>query len=97
MHVDRVEWNVIPDAATAMAALQSTEADWWEQPTFDLLPLLRKTDNVVIETLDPIGAPLMLRFNQLFPPFDNSAIRRALLGAVDQAGGGGHRRLGVAR
>jgi peptide/nickel transport system substrate-binding protein len=27
----------------------------------------------------------MLRFNQLFPPFDNAAIRRALLGAVDQA------------
>lgn len=27
----------------------------------------------------------MMRFNQLFPPFDNPAIRRALLGAVDQA------------
>ena len=85
VHFDRVEWNVIPDAATAMAALQSGEADWWEQPTFDLLPLLRKTSNVVIETLDPTGAPSMLRFNQLFPPFDNLAIRRALLGAVDQA------------
>ena len=26
-----------------------------------------------------------MRFNQLYPPFDNPAIRRALLGAVDQA------------
>ena len=26
-----------------------------------------------------------MTFNQLYPPFDNSAIRRALLGAVDQA------------
>jgi peptide/nickel transport system substrate-binding protein len=31
---------------------------------------------------DAIG---ILRFNQLYPPFDNPAIRRALLGAVDQA------------
>ncbi len=85
VNFDRVEWNVIPDAATAMGALQAGEADWWEQPTFDLLPLLRKTSNVTIETLDPTGAPSMMRFNQLFPPFDNPAIRRALLGAVDQS------------
>jgi peptide/nickel transport system substrate-binding protein len=84
-HFDRVEWNVIPDAATAMGALQAGEADWWEQPTFDLLPLLSKTSNLAIETLDPTGFPSMIRFNQLFPPFDNAAIRRALLGAVDQA------------
>jgi peptide/nickel transport system substrate-binding protein len=85
VNFDRVEWNVIPDAATAMGALQSGEADWWEQPTFDLLPLLRKTSNLTTEILDPTGFPAMLRFNQLFPPFDNPAIRRALLGAVDQA------------
>jgi peptide/nickel transport system substrate-binding protein len=85
VHFDRVEWNVIPDAATAMGALQNDEADWWEQPTFDLLPLLRKTRNLEVDVLDPTGFPSMLRFNQLFPPFDNPAIRRALLGAVDQA------------
>ena len=85
VNFDRVEWNVIPDAATAMGALTNNEADWWEQPTFDLLPLLRKNSGVVLETLDPTGFPAMLRFNQLFPPFDNPAIRRALLGAVDQA------------
>ncbi len=85
VHFDRVEWTVIPDAATAMGAMQAGEADWWEQPTFDLLPLLRKTKNVTLQTLDPTGAPSLLRFNQLFPPFDNPAIRRALLGAVDQS------------
>ncbi len=85
VNFDRVEWNVIPDTATAMGALQSGEADWWEQPTFDLLPLLRKTTSVATETLDPTGSPSMLRFNELYPPFDNPAIRRALLGAVDQS------------
>ena len=68
VHFDRIEWNVIPDAATAMGALQSGEADWWENPTFDLLPLLRKTSNLTTEILDPTGFPSMLRFNQLFPP-----------------------------
>ena len=85
MNFDRVEWNVIPDAATAMGALTNNEADWWEQPTFDLLPLLRKNSGVALEALDPTGFPSMLRFNQLFPPFDNPAIRRPLLGAVNQA------------
>ena len=85
VHFDRVEWTVIPDAATAMGALQNGEADWWELPTFDLLPLVRKTSNLMLETLDPTGFPSMLRFNHLFPPFDNPAIRRALLGAVNQA------------
>jgi peptide/nickel transport system substrate-binding protein len=85
VNLDRIEWNVIPDAATAMGAMQNGEADWWEQPTFDLLPLLRKNPNLVLELLDPTGSPSMLRFNQLFPPFDNAAVRRALLGAVNQA------------
>ena len=84
-HFDRVEWTVIPDAATALGALQTGEQDWWEQPTFDLLPILKKDAHLNIDTLDPSGSPSMLRFNQLFPPFDNPAIRRALLGAVDQA------------
>ncbi len=84
-HFDRIEWNVIPDAATCMAALQNGEADWWEQPSFDLLPLMQRNANLTIETLDPTGYPSLLRFNQLWPPFDNPAIRRALLGAVDQA------------
>ncbi len=40
-HFDRVECSVIPDGATAAAALQRGEADWWEQPLFDLLPTLQ--------------------------------------------------------
>jgi peptide/nickel transport system substrate-binding protein len=84
-HIDRVEWTVIPDGATAVAALQNGEADWWEYAAFDLLPMLRRDSNIVIEALDPTGYPAMLRMNQLFPPFDNPAIRRALLGAVNQA------------
>jgi peptide/nickel transport system substrate-binding protein len=85
VHFDRVEWNVIPDQSTAMGALINGEGDWWEQPSFDLLPVLKKNPDIVTELLDPTGSPSMLRFNFLNPPFDNPAIRRALLGVVDQA------------
>ena len=83
-HVDRVEWIVIPDPSTAMAAMLAGEADWWGPPP-DLLPRLRGSSKIRIETTDSQGGIAILRFNHLNPPFDNPAIRRALLGAVTQA------------
>jgi peptide/nickel transport system substrate-binding protein len=32
---ERVEWVVMPDPATAAAALQNGEVDWWENPISD--------------------------------------------------------------
>ncbi|MCX7382410.1 MAG: ABC transporter substrate-binding protein [Alphaproteobacteria bacterium] len=82
--IDRIEWHTIPDPATAAAALQSGEIDWWEQPHADLLPLLRKNKDIVVDIVDTLGYVSVLRFNHLMPPFDNPAIRRALLGAFSQ-------------
>jgi len=84
-HFDRVEWRTIPDPATAAAALQAGEVDWWELPAVDLLPLLRRNANVRVETIETYGFFSLLRPNHLYPPFDNPAIRRALLGAFVQA------------
>ena len=84
-NLDRVEWHVMPDPATSSAALQSGEVDWWEAPTNDLVPLLARNRDIRIAVLDPLGEIAIMRFNQLHPPFDNPAIRRALLGAVNQA------------
>ncbi len=84
MHFDRVEWHTTPDPATAAAALQSGETDWWDYATADLLPLLRKSRGSKVAVQDPTGQIAIVRMNQLQPPFDNPAIRRALLGAVDQ-------------
>jgi len=83
-HFDRVVWKIIPDAATAAAALQAGEVDWWERPSADTLPLLRRSRGVSVQVLDPTGALQFLRFNWLHPPFDNPAIRRAIIGAVNQ-------------
>jgi peptide/nickel transport system substrate-binding protein len=81
---ERVEWHTIPDASTA-AALESGEVDWWENPTADLLPLLRKHKDVTVDVIDTRGYYAVLRFNHLHPPFDNVGIRRALLGAFSQS------------
>jgi peptide/nickel transport system substrate-binding protein len=85
VNFDRIEWNVIMDASTAAAALQSGETDWWEYPSADLLPLLGRNRNIVVEQYDPTGLLSLLRFNHLHPPFDNPGVRRALLGAVQQS------------
>jgi peptide/nickel transport system substrate-binding protein len=58
--------------------------DWWEQPTTDLLPLLRRSPALTVDVIDTLGYAALLRFNHLLPPFDNPAIRRALLGAFSQ-------------
>jgi len=84
VHVDRIEWHTIPDPATAAAALQAGEIDWWEQPTADLLPTLRRRQGVTVDVIDTLGYHAVMRFNHLLPPFNNAAIRRALLGAFSQ-------------
>jgi peptide/nickel transport system substrate-binding protein len=82
-HFERVEWLTL-DNFSAMAALRKGEVDWWELPPTDLVGQLARDRDV---TVVPQYATTMgiLRFNHLHPPFNNVAVRRALLGAVDQA------------
>jgi peptide/nickel transport system substrate-binding protein len=84
VHFDRVEWRVMPDPSTASAALQNNEIDWWETPLADLLPLLRRNRDIVVDLVNGAGNLGVLRFNFLHPPFDNPAVRRAVLPALDQ-------------
>ena len=84
-HFDRVEWRSLGDAATAVAALLKGEVDWVESPSADQLPLLSGNPRVMTEIREASGSIPIMRFNQLHPPFNNPAIRRALLGAIDQA------------
>ena len=82
---DRIEWRVIPDSATAAAALQSGEVDWYEMVEPDLVPMLRKNPSLRIGLHNPTGYNGVLRFNHLHPPFNNVAVRRAVLMAVHQS------------
>src|SRR5580765_1015964 len=82
--VDRVEWIYIPDSATAAAALNAGEADIWEQLPPDLIPVLSKNKDIKVENIDPLGSMGMIRFNFLYPPFNNAKMRQAVLYAIDQ-------------
>ena len=83
-YFDRVEWITTPDPATQVAALRSGEVDFVEQPLMDLVPSLRANRAVTVSVLETKGLIGYLRFNFLFPPFDNPAIRRVALKAVNQ-------------
>jgi peptide/nickel transport system substrate-binding protein len=76
-HFDRVEWLTL-DPFSAMAALRNGEIDWWELPPSDLVEqLARDRDTTVISQY--ATAMGILRFNHLHPPFNNVAVRQALL------------------
>lgn len=82
--VDRVEWRVIPDPATAANALQTGEVDWLEFPLIDLLPTMRRDRNIQLALISPLPLPAMIAMNHTQPPFDNPKLRRAIEAAVDQ-------------
>jgi peptide/nickel transport system substrate-binding protein len=84
-HFDRVEWQIIPDPSTAMAALQSGEIDWWLMPDPDLIAPMRRNRKITVAQIDPTGQVGTLRFNHLTAPFNNPAIRRALMRCVAQS------------
>jgi peptide/nickel transport system substrate-binding protein len=83
--VDRVEWLNIPDAMTKVAALNAGEADWWENPPPDVVPLLAANPDLVIGKADPLPTPIMVKFNHLQPPFNNVKMRQAVLAVASQA------------
>lgn len=82
--VDRVEWRIIPDAATAADALATGEVDWLEAPLPDLLPMLRKAKGVTVGVLDETGYYGVLRPNWEQGPTANLGVRQAMLAAIDQ-------------
>jgi peptide/nickel transport system substrate-binding protein len=85
MKVDRVEWLYIPDAMTKVAALNAGEADWWENPPLDLVPVLAGNPDIAIGRADPLPSPIMVKFNHLQPPFDNVKMRQAVQAVASQA------------
>jgi peptide/nickel transport system substrate-binding protein len=82
--IERIEWRIIPNGGTVAAALAQGEVDWWLTPDADLLPVMKADKKLTVRIIDPTGFIATMRFNHLNPPFNNPALRRALLGAVTQ-------------
>lgn len=83
-HFKRIEWQILPDPATASSALIKGEVDWWERPLADLQPLLAKSPDITREVTDEVGRGSIMRLNHLQPPFNNPKVRAAVRMAVNQ-------------
>ena len=73
-----------PRRATAAGALKAGEADWYEQPPADSLPVFAANKDVKVDIVDPLGNIGFLRFNHPLPPFNNPKMREAVLNLVNQ-------------
>ena len=82
--VDRVEFIVQPDHATAAAALQAGDIDLLERPSYDLLPVLRRQRDIRLQVLSDLSGQAVLRPNALHPPFNDARARLALSYIIDQ-------------
>jgi peptide/nickel transport system substrate-binding protein len=79
---DRVEWTIIPDAQTALNALQAGELDIFEELPPDMITLLK--DNAKVGIAKQGALQGVMRLNQAVPPFNNVKLRQAILNLVDQ-------------
>ena len=82
--VDRVEWKQMADQQTAVNALIAGEIDFIEQPSHDLLPILRRDPNIKLVDWNPLGNQYAFRFNTTAKPFDNVKVRQAVVLALNQ-------------
>src|SRR5574341_693050 len=77
VNVERVEFVVIPDQSTAVAALEKGEVDYMQRPHVDQWPLLRKNPNIAMYRGDV--SQMQIHPNHLVPPFDSLKARQALM------------------
>jgi peptide/nickel transport system substrate-binding protein len=82
--VDRVISVNMPDAQTAVAALQAGEIDFYEIPPIDLLDQLESDPNIALINLTDLGTVGYIGLNWLHPPFNNQKLRQSLLYIVNQ-------------
>jgi len=82
--VKRVEWVIMPDPEVGYEALRTNEVDVLDSPSIDLIPTIANDPDIVIRELWPIDGQTVLRFNWLWPPFNNLKARQAVAHALSQ-------------
>ena len=81
-YMDRVEWLILPDANSAAAALRAGEVDVLEEvPPDNIAPLMTDPSVRIVRRGFSQG---YMALNQAQPPFNNMALRQAVMMAVNQ-------------
>ena len=83
--VDRVEWHVIPDLQTRVAALVKGEVDLLDQLPHDGIQSLRRRPEIEVALVNKLGNQAFMRLNTLFPPFNDIRARQAIAMTVQQS------------
>ncbi len=83
--VDRVEWLVIPDLQTRVAALLKGEVDLLDQLPHDGIQSLRSRPEIEVAVVNKLGNQAFMRLNTLFPPFNDARARQAIAMTVQQS------------
>ncbi len=86
VNIAALEIRVVPDGATAVAAMRAGEIDYMQYAPFDLLPALERDRRVRV--MGFTGLDMFTghyRTNAATGPFADPAIRRVLLHLVDQS------------
>jgi peptide/nickel transport system substrate-binding protein len=73
--VETIEWVALPDATTALNALQTGEIDIFEELPPDLFPVVQRNRNLRLAAQDSAGVQPIFRMNHVVAPFDN--VKRA--------------------
>jgi peptide/nickel transport system substrate-binding protein len=83
-YINSLKWLIIPDRATAVAALQNNEVDGIELVDNDFIPMLRKNPRIEL-IKSALPSIFIMRFNHLHAPFNNVEMRRAILSVIRQS------------
>jgi peptide/nickel transport system substrate-binding protein len=83
--VDKVEWDVIPDLQTRIAALTKGEVDLIDQLPHDGVESLAHRPDIEVAVLNPLGNQAFMRLNTLNPPFNDVRARRAIAMTILQS------------
>lgn len=83
--VDRVEWNVIPDLQTRIAALLKGEVDLIDQLPHDGIQSLQGKPGIEVSVISKLGNQAFMRMNTLNPPFNDIRARQAVAMTIKQS------------
>jgi peptide/nickel transport system substrate-binding protein len=73
------------DDMVAAQALLKDKVQYVESPSPKVAAELAGKNGVVVSNTDPLGNVAMMRFNSQQPPFNNPAVRRAVLMTINQS------------
>ena len=72
------------DSKVAADALKADDVQYVESPSSRVVTQLVGKDHIVVANTDPLGNVAMMRFNSQQAPFNNPAVRRAVLMTINQ-------------